>query len=47
MIVALGCALVGIHVLPRRGGYFAGPFGNPNALGAFVPLVAPVLLLKL
>jgi hypothetical protein len=47
VIVALGCALVGIHVLPRRGGHFAGPFGNPNALGAFIPLVAPVLLLKL
>jgi hypothetical protein len=47
VIVALGCALAGIHVLPTRAGYFAGPFGNPNAIGAFVPLVAPVLLLNL
>jgi hypothetical protein len=47
VIVALGCALAGIHVLPRRAGHFAGPFGNPNGLGAFIPLVAPVLLLKL
>jgi hypothetical protein len=47
VIVALGCALVGIHVLPMRPGHFAGPFGNPNSFGAFIPLVAPVLLLKL
>ena len=47
VIVALGCALVGIHVLPMRPGHFAGPFGNPNSLGAFIPLAAPVLLLKL
>jgi O-antigen ligase len=47
LIVALGCALVGIHVLPMRAGHFAGPFGNPNSLGAFIPLAAPVLLLKL
>jgi len=33
--------------LPARAGYFAGPFGNPNAIGAFIPLVAPVLLLNL
>jgi hypothetical protein len=47
VIVALGCALTVIHVLPRRQGFFAGPFGNPNSLGAFIPLVAPVLLLNL
>jgi len=47
VIVALGCALAVIHVLPARAGYFAGPFGNPNAIGAFIPLVAPVLLLNL
>ncbi|MGA9056611.1 MAG: O-antigen ligase family protein [Terriglobia bacterium] len=47
VIVALGCALAGIHVLPARAGYFAGPFGNPNGLGAFIPLVGPVLLLQL
>jgi len=47
VIVALGCALTLIHVLPTRPGYFAGPFANGNGLGAFIPLVAPVLLLKL
>ena len=47
VIVALGCALTVIHVLPGRAGYFAGPFANGNAIGAFIPLVAPVLLLKL
>ena len=47
VMVALGCALGAIHVLPMRPGYFAGPFGNPNSLGAFIPLVAPVLLLEL
>ena len=47
VIVALGCALTAVHVLPMRPGYFAGPFGNPNSLGAFIPLVAPVLLLEL
>ena len=47
VIVALGCALTVIHVLPGRAGYFAGPFANGNAIGAFVPLVAPVLLLNL
>jgi len=47
VIVALGCALTAVHVLPMRAGYFAGPFGNPNSLGAFIPLVAPVLLLEL
>ena len=47
VIVALGCALAVIHVLPARAGYFAGPFGNPNGLGAFIPLVGPVLLLQL
>jgi uncharacterized membrane protein YhaH (DUF805 family) len=47
VIVALGCALTVVHVLPTRPGYFAGPFGNPNSLGAFIPMVAPVLLLNL
>jgi hypothetical protein len=47
VIVALGCALTVAHVLPTRGGYFAGPFGNANSLGAFTALVAPVLLLNL
>ena len=47
VIVALGCALTVVHVLPARPGFFAGPFGNPNSLGAFIPLVAPVLLLQL
>jgi hypothetical protein len=47
VIVALGCALTAVHLLPMRAGYFAGPFGNPNSLGAFIPLVAPVLLLEL
>jgi hypothetical protein len=47
VVVALACALTVVHVLPMRPGYFAGPFGNPNSLGAFIPLVAPVLLLEL
>ena len=47
VIVALGCALTLVHVLPARPGYFAGPFGNPNSLGAFIAMVAPVLLLNL
>jgi hypothetical protein len=47
VIVALGCALTLVHVLPMRPGFFAGPFGNPNSLGAFIPMVAPVLLLYL
>ena len=47
LIVALGCALTLAHVLPTRPGYFAGPFGNPNSLGAFIAMVTPVLLLYL
>lgn len=47
VIVALGCALTLIHVVPMRPGYFAGPFGNPNSLGAFIAMVAPVVLLNL
>jgi O-antigen ligase len=46
-LVGLGCLLAGLHVLPSGSGYFRGPFGNANALGAFVPFIAPVLLLKL
>lgn len=45
-LVAVGCILSIIHVLPPQPGYFEGPFGNPNSLGAFLPLVAPVVLLK-
>ena len=47
VIVALSCALALMHVFPTRPGYFAGPFGNPNSLGALMALVAPVLLLNL
>jgi O-antigen ligase len=52
VLVALGCALSYLHILPQRGGgspgrYFPGLFGNPNSLGAFISLVAPVLLLRI
>jgi O-antigen ligase len=45
-LVGLGCVLAELHVLPSGPGYFRGPFGNANALGAFIPFIAPVLLLK-
>jgi len=52
VLVALGCILSHLHLLPHSQGsfstrYFQGPFGNPNSLGAFVSLVAPVLLLRI
>jgi hypothetical protein len=45
-LVGISCALARVHLLPSgAGGFFTGPFGNANSLGAFIPLVAPVLLL--
>ena len=46
ILVGVGCVLAGVGLLPPGRGYFAGPFGNANALGAFIPFIAPVLLLK-
>lgn len=46
VLVAIGCILRVLHVLPPGAGDFAGPLGNPNGLGAFISLVAPILLLK-
>ena len=46
-LVGAGCVLAVLHILPAGRLYFQGPFGNPNSLGAFVPLVAPAVLLKL
>jgi hypothetical protein len=45
--VGLGCFLAVFGLLPAGRGPFAGPFGNANALGAFIPFIAPVVLLKL
>jgi len=42
-----GCFLATLHLLPAGRLYFQGPFGNPNALGAFIPMVAAAVLLKL
>jgi O-antigen ligase len=36
-----------LRLLPAGRVHFSGPFLNPNTLGAFIPLVAPVLLLRL
>lgn len=47
LLAGLGCLLAVLNVLPQRGGYFAGPFANANALGAFIPFIAPILLVKL
>jgi O-antigen ligase len=46
-LVGLGCVLARVGVLPAGPTFFQGPFGNPNSLGAFIPFIAPVLLLKL
>jgi len=46
-LVGLGCVLAVLGVLPAGSGYFRGPFGNANSLGAFIPIAAPVLLLRL
>jgi hypothetical protein len=46
-LVGAGCVLTTLHLLPASRLYFQGPFGNPNSLGAFIPLVAPAVLLKL
>ena len=46
-LVGFGCVLAALDVLPTGSGYFRGPFGNANSLGAFIPIAAPVLLLKL
>lgn len=46
VLVALGCVAAVLHVLPGTAIHFRGPFGNSNTLGAFIPLVAPVLLLR-
>jgi len=45
--VSLGCLLAVAHILAAGQVYFQGPFGNPNHLGAFIPFIAPVLLLRL
>jgi hypothetical protein len=47
VLVGIGCVLAAAHLIPARPGYFTGPFGNSNSLGAFIPLVAPALLLRL
>jgi hypothetical protein len=47
VIVALGCVLALARGVSTQAGYFAGPFANPNSLGAFIPFLAPVMLLKL
>jgi hypothetical protein len=47
LLAGLGCVLAVLHALPQGPGYFAGPFGNANSLGAFTPFIAPILLLKL
>lgn len=46
VLIALACVLRAVHIIPAQAGYFAGPFGNPNSLGAFVAVIAPVLLLR-
>jgi len=46
-VVGVGCLLAALHLLPAGKMYFQGPFGNPNSLGAFIPLVAPAVLLRL
>ncbi len=46
-LVGAGCVLTTLHLLPASRMYFQGPFGNPNSLGAFIPLVAPAVLLRL
>jgi len=46
-LAGVGCVAAAVHLLPGGPMHFRGPFGNPNALGAFIPLVAPVLLLRL
>ena len=45
-LVATGCILTALKILPSGPGNFAGPFANSNSLGAFIPLVAPILLLR-
>ena len=45
LAVGLGCLLVVARAAGQ--GYFRGPFGNANHLGAFIPFIAPVLLLRL
>jgi hypothetical protein len=48
LLVGMGCVLAALRILP--GGwwnFFEGPFGNPNFLGAFIPFIAPVLLVRL
>lgn len=47
VLVGVGCVLAVLGVLPPGLRYFGGPFANANSLGAFIPFIAPVLLLKL
>ncbi len=47
LLAGLGCIMAELHLLPQTRGYFAGPFGNANSLGAFIPFIVPVVLLKL
>ena len=46
VLAGLGCLLTVVHLLPPSPGYFEGPFQNPNSWGAFIPLIAPVVLFK-
>ena len=46
-LAGLGCVLAKLGLLAAGVGYFTGPFANANALGAFIPFIAPVLLLQL
>ena len=47
VLVGPGCVLAALGLMHRARGYFEGPFGNANSLGAFISFIAPVLLLKL
>jgi O-antigen ligase len=48
LLVGAGCVLAFVGILPRGWwNYFEGPFGNPNFLAAFIPFIAPVLVLRL
>ena len=47
LLAGLGCVLAKLGLLAGGVGYFTGPFANANALGAFIPFIAPVLLLQL
>lgn len=46
-LVGMACLLGVLNIIAATRVHFQGPFGNPNHLGAFIALIAPVVVFRL